>query len=221
MGAHTNGCRSCKRKKIKCDNKRPKCNRCIKSGIECGGFGQRLRFVDEIARVRRSIAVSEAQSHQFLVTRDSQTVFQSSRVRRFPPLSSPLLPSTLPLTAFKDDIFTSYLYAKLFTQEEGDENCCGLPKGWVLELVKTPHRPHYKSWDALAAIVFGQAHKDHGVITDAILVYGQALSELREKLSNSDDWHTDSILASMTALSIYEVSHAITTSCNFTDSSRY
>jgi hypothetical protein len=116
------------------------------------------------------------------------------------------LPKTLPLTPFKDDIFVSYLYSKLF-KREGDENRCGLSKGWVTELVETPQKPRYKSWDALAAIVFGQAHKSDEVIENAHVLYGHALSELRKKLSGSDDWRTDSILASMTALSIYEVSH--------------
>jgi hypothetical protein len=126
------------------------------------------------------MAVLQAQSHEFISTKSSQTVFQSSRISRSPSLGPPLsLPKTLPLTPFKDDIFISYLYSKLF-KREGDENRCGLPKGWVTELVETPQKPRYKSWDALAAIVFGQAHKSQGVIENAHVLYGHALRIAQE-----------------------------------------
>lgn len=78
MGAQTSGCASCKRRKIKCDNIRPKCTRCLRAGIDCTGFEQRLRFVNENNRVRRSIAVRLAQSHEFSLTRNHQVVFQST-----------------------------------------------------------------------------------------------------------------------------------------------
>lgn len=143
----------------------------------------------------------------------------SSRIRRSRRRLSPatLLPNTLPLTAFKDDIFISYLYSKLFETEYrypsnavGDR--CGLPADWILELANTFQKPRYKSWDALAAIVFGQAHQCNDVVTTALGLYGQALSELSRALSNANDRCTDSTLASMTALYKYDVSY-ITTYC--------
>jgi len=60
-----------------------------------------------------------------------------------------------------------------------------LTADWVPELVNTPQKPRHKSWDALAAIVFGQAHNNDDVITNALRLYGQALSELRSQLSKS------------------------------------
>ncbi|KFZ24795.1 hypothetical protein V502_00736 [Pseudogymnoascus sp. VKM F-4520 (FW-2644)] len=137
-------------------------------------------------------------------------VSHSNRNRRSRRLSiATLLPNTLPLMAFKDDIFISYLYSKLFEAEYrypsnavGDR--CGLPADWILELASTSQKPRYKSWDALAAIVFGQAHQCNDVITTALGLYGQALSELSLALSNSNERCTDSTLASMTALYKYE-----------------
>ncbi|KAJ5810375.1 uncharacterized protein N7503_002593, partial [Penicillium pulvis] len=194
MGALSKGCGSCKRRKVKCDENRPCCIRCCKAGIECTGFTPRLRFVDETPRIRRSLAASRAQSHK------SST----------PPSPAPLLADTLPLTAFRDDIFISYLFSKMFRGEYQHplnatrEIQCGLPTHWIPELVKTPQRPRQRSWDALAAIVFGQSHNSQDVMTHALKLYGQALSELRNKLSNPDDRCTESTLASMTALYIYE-----------------
>ena len=53
--------------------------------------------------------------------------------------------------------------------------------------------------------VFGQAHKRRDVITQGLVLYGEALSELRNKLSYPKDGETETVLASMTALYIYEV----------------
>lgn len=169
--------------------------------------------MDEEPRLRRSLAGSHAQSHEFSLTRGSRALFQSSQIRHSSPinLSPCFLPSTLPLTAFKDEIFISYLFSKLFEGDHGGKSHrCGLPNDWTLELVKTPQKPRHKSWDALAAILFGRAHKSHDVITKAIVLNGQALSELCDKLSNPDNWHDNSMLASITALYIYEVSYIVT-----------
>ena len=139
--------------------------------------------------------------------------FHSSRIRRSQRLSPAiLLPNTLPLTAFKDDIFISYLHSKLFEAEyryssNAAEDRCGLPADWILELANTPQKPRYKSWDALAAIVFGQAHQCNDVVLTAQELYGQALYELNCVLSNPNDRCTDSTLASMTALYKYDVSY--------------
>lgn len=226
MGALSKGCASCKRRKVKCDETRPKCTRCRNAGIECAGFATRLRFVDEMPRIRRSIAVSHAQSHEFsAITRNSQLAFHSSRIRQSQPLdsSASFLAKQLPLTAFKDDIFMSYLVPKLFGEYGHPSNAageirCGLPIDWICELVRTPEKPRYKSWDALAAVIFGQAHNSYEVIANALKLYGQALAELRNQLSNPYDRRTDSTLASITALYMYEVSNIVVIVYNGTNS---
>ena len=82
---------------------------------------------------------------------------------------------------------------------------CGLPIEWTHELVGTPQKPRPKSWDALAAIVFGQANRSYDVIKNALELYGQALSEVRVQLSDVQNRHSHSTLASVTALYIYQV----------------
>ena len=215
MGALSRGCGSCKRRRIKCDETRPQCTRCRNSGIECTGYQRRLRFVDETPRIERSIAVAHAQSHEFATTTESSHIrYHSGRICSRHISSATVLPDTLPLTAFKGDILISYLYSKLFEAEYrypstavGDR--CGLPADWILELANTPQKPRYKSWDALAAIVFGQAHQCNDLIITALKLYGQALSELSYALSNTSDRVTDSTLASMTALYKYDVRSTI------------
>ena len=207
MGASSTGCRTCKRRKVKCDETHPKCTRCNKAGVECTGFVPRLRFVDENPRIRRSVAVSYAQSHKFSTMAVMSPLLYHSHQTRRPQHLDPnyLLTDALPLTAFKDEIFITYLCSKLYKREYRDSVKCGLPTNWISELIETPQKPRYKSWDALAAIIFGQAHNSPGVITNAHGIYGEALSELRHELSNRVDRSTDSMLASITALYMCEV----------------
>ncbi|EHK97162.1 putative Uncharacterized transcriptional regulatory protein [Glarea lozoyensis 74030] len=44
-------CDHCRKRKKKCDEKRPACTRCIQAGLICSGFITRWKFVDEAARV--------------------------------------------------------------------------------------------------------------------------------------------------------------------------
>lgn len=217
MGALTTGCGSCKRRKVKCDETRPKCTRCRKAGIICTGFAQRLRFVDENPRIRRCIELPEAQYRDFstALTRSPPFMVPSNPISRSQPSNAvPLPATTLPLTAFKEDIFLSYMLSKLFEVKCQDSLCmnavvevrCGIPADWIPKLIRTQGQPCHKSWDALAALLFGQVHKSSDVISNAHRLYGQALAELRDILSNPDNRRTDSTLASMTALYTYEVS---------------
>ena len=208
MGALSKGCGSCKKRKVKCDETHPRCTRCCKAGVECTGFAPRLRFVDETLRVRRAVEVSHAQSHELpIMIKPSQLEANSTRYRQPQHLQhSPAIPKTLHITAFKADIFTSYLVFRLFEEDCRFPLKCGLPADWIPGLVKSPQKPRQKSWDALAAAVFGQAYNNYDIITNSLSLYGVALSELRNQISNPDDRGTHSTLASLTALYMFEVS---------------
>ncbi|TFB07364.1 hypothetical protein CCMA1212_000962 [Trichoderma ghanense] len=45
----TKGCRSCMRRRIRCDLGRPACAKCIKKGLVCPGYGRHLRWADGVA----------------------------------------------------------------------------------------------------------------------------------------------------------------------------
>ncbi|KAI9368128.1 hypothetical protein BJX61DRAFT_240519 [Aspergillus egyptiacus] len=49
-------CERCKKRHIKCDETRPHCQRCTAAGIECPGYVQTRKFIDQGASVRRRYA---------------------------------------------------------------------------------------------------------------------------------------------------------------------
>lgn len=40
-------CWTCKKRKVKCDERPIECGNCVKMGIKCGGYGIRLRWRDD------------------------------------------------------------------------------------------------------------------------------------------------------------------------------
>ncbi|KAJ5998294.1 hypothetical protein N7451_006104 [Penicillium sp. IBT 35674x] len=49
-------CERCKKRHLKCDETRPHCQRCITAGVECPGYVQTRKFIDQGATVRRRYA---------------------------------------------------------------------------------------------------------------------------------------------------------------------
>ncbi|KAE8393511.1 C6 finger domain protein [Aspergillus alliaceus] len=49
-------CERCKKRHLKCDETRPKCQRCMNAGVECPGYVQTRKFIDQGASVRRRYA---------------------------------------------------------------------------------------------------------------------------------------------------------------------
>ncbi|KAL4746676.1 hypothetical protein BDW72DRAFT_30671 [Aspergillus terricola var. indicus] len=49
-------CERCKKRHLKCDETRPHCQRCADAGVECPGFVQTRKFIDQGASVRRRYA---------------------------------------------------------------------------------------------------------------------------------------------------------------------
>ncbi|OBT68800.1 hypothetical protein VE03_02121 [Pseudogymnoascus sp. 23342-1-I1] len=39
------GCNTCRTRRVKCDNARPKCQKCVASGRECGGYERQMIFI--------------------------------------------------------------------------------------------------------------------------------------------------------------------------------
>ncbi|KAG9501712.1 hypothetical protein J7337_007403 [Fusarium musae] len=64
------GCVTCRQRRVKCDERKPWCKACLRLGIECTGYEKRgLRFKDETVRYRAASAA---------VTRVSKRAKQSS-----------------------------------------------------------------------------------------------------------------------------------------------
>ena len=114
MGARSKGCVTCKAKRVKCDEGRPTCNRCHKAGITCKGYP--LIIIDEKPRIDRVESIAKTQQHDLsTIQTSSQTMYHSSRTIKLQyPERSGSMHAEINLTAFKDNIFISFLVNKMF-----------------------------------------------------------------------------------------------------------
>ncbi|KAL2817963.1 hypothetical protein BDW59DRAFT_181963 [Aspergillus cavernicola] len=72
-------CERCKKRHMKCDETRPHCQRCADAGVECSGYVQTRKFIDQGASVRRRYA-----PYQENVPRPSETRNTSSQRHHSP-----------------------------------------------------------------------------------------------------------------------------------------
>jgi hypothetical protein len=52
------GCHNCSKRRIKCDQTKPECEKCLRKGLACPGYGKRYRFTDGIAASRKQAGKS-------------------------------------------------------------------------------------------------------------------------------------------------------------------
>lgn len=224
------GCRTCRRRKIKCDERHPECMRCEKTGVACEGFALRNRFVDEGPRLARH--PKNSTNVDSCTISDSSTTCQTASIlSNFTSESLSLLPDgsrvvcsdrgIIPLaskfqtpkwdcniergltTILNENTQIAFLLTHLFS---------GLPAS------RRPYLVHVQASEssiasalpgiqALAAAYFGRRHRSQKIIHDGSKFYGQALKALNSDLTSSVEdrpWSV-AVLRSACVLALYEV----------------
>ncbi|OJJ73402.1 hypothetical protein ASPBRDRAFT_194353 [Aspergillus brasiliensis CBS 101740] len=81
-------CERCKKRHLKCDETRPSCQRCTNAGVECPGYVQTRKFIDQGASVRRRYAPyqesnprKDASQSPYKVTRESPSNIERTASR--------------------------------------------------------------------------------------------------------------------------------------------
>ncbi|KAF8855638.1 hypothetical protein BDZ45DRAFT_692411 [Acephala macrosclerotiorum] len=184
--ARSTGCNTCLRRRVKCDERRPACERCQKSGYECKGYVRQHRFVDEVPRTichkKNTTVVIPSRSNADLVhTPKGSTI-----------------PPDLGLAAFKNDICEAYLISNFPVD-------IARPISWMR--IRAPDMTSLAatySTRALCTAFFGRRHRQGNMLNQAILDYGRALRYLNDDLHNLKMASSLSILSIVTLLTVYE-----------------
>jgi hypothetical protein len=196
MGARSKGCITCKARRVKCDETHPTCQRCQKAGINCKGFASGLEIIDETVRIECAVAIRRLQQENYSTLKRSSRV-SDSRSAAYQQSQLNVVPSEIPLTAFKHTLYGSYLVHKL---AEDKASC--IQSLWI----ETASRGSGNALNALAAMAFGQAHHSKNAMLDAREAYGRALLDLQASLSDISRAGSFDTLSSVTVLCLYEVS---------------
>jgi hypothetical protein len=188
------GCNTCRQRRVKCDEGRPTCQRCRRTGYQCEGYVRRHRFVDEVSRTIRDARKTEATPSSADGPKASPIRVQRSRSK---------VPLELNLSAFESDLYVSFLLSNLclgvimptlMMRTQAEDTSCALAQ---------------LSISALSMAYFGRIHKQYDIINQSALLYGKALRHLVTALRDPERARSLSTLSSSITLQTYEVCSSI------------
>ncbi|EXL69285.1 hypothetical protein FOPG_14741 [Fusarium oxysporum f. sp. conglutinans race 2 54008] len=182
-GGRSKACRTCKRRRVKCDHGKPNCQRCEKAGMACEGYVTYGEFVDETTRFAKD--KSPVKNSQLQVQPASPSAKATERQIWRPP----------PLLLDQDAVIHAHLLSRI------DEVT---PLMANLESITLSDSTRSLAVRALAAVYFGKTNSDKRIFDLGSREYVKALNRVQLDLASSTavlEWDT---LASVICLCMFE-----------------
>ncbi|RKK10332.1 hypothetical protein BFJ68_g4695 [Fusarium oxysporum] len=182
-GGRSKACRTCKRRRVKCDHGKPNCQRCEKAGIACEGYVTYGEFVDETTRFAKD--KSPVKDSQLQVQPASPSAKATERQIWRPP----------PLLLDQDAVIHAHLLSRI------DEVT---PLMANLESITLSDSTRSLAVRALAAVYFGKTNSDKRIFDLGSREYVKALNRVQLDLASPTavlEWDT---LASVICLCMFE-----------------
>ena len=202
MAPRSTGCRACVRRKVKCDETRPSCKRCVKAGTQCPGFPQDVfKFVDETQDVsqRHAPATEEREANQ---TTESAVTAPVKSEQTTPQI---VISDELGLSGPRENVYICYLLERFFSLSARYQDLNGHREWISICLAESNQLPTASlAIRCLAAGFFGRRHHQEGITAFAGQGYGQALRSLHNLLRQPDGAQSHDAIAATTALNMYE-----------------
>lgn len=211
MPPRSNGCFQCRKRKIRCDESRPGCDRCAKHGVPCPGYRREqggFEFEDQTV-----ITVRRAQGSKALVSRTSSNCSS--------PKATPVTPTTAasrlalqtwsaispPTTLNSPAATQAQLYSKwlnIYTPETCGNQ--GLHFDYLREAIGLAEsEPALRDGiNTLALVQVGHAHNDERLLAASVPSYGRALASLARAVSKATSVRDNTVLAAASLLVVCE-----------------
>ncbi|CVL09235.1 uncharacterized protein FPRN_14479 [Fusarium proliferatum] len=182
-GGRSKACRTCKRRRVKCDHSKPHCQRCEKAGIACEGYVTYGEFVDETSRFSKDkLPVKDNQVQVQMASPSPEAI---ERQIRHPP----------PLLLDQDAVIHAHLLSRINEVTPLMAN---------LESITLSDSTRSLAVRALAAVYFGKTNGDRRIFDLGSREYVKALNRVQLDLASSTavlEWDT---LASVICLCMFE-----------------
>ncbi|KAF4624353.1 hypothetical protein G7Y89_g13819 [Cudoniella acicularis] len=171
VGGRSGGCHTCRRRRVKCDENHPKCQRCAKAKIPCEGYARDLKFVDEKGRAQKRVQIKRQAYLEAIQAEEEQ--LRASRVARLQPTNRPTatgqVPSALSLAGFRDKVELTFMLNKLFAGWR-------LFIPWIMRGYRgTEDCTTTQAVKALSSIYFGRLHRQKESFDAGMISYCKAL----------------------------------------------
>lgn len=209
VSRRSKGCLTCIRRKVKCDQRHPYCDRCFRAGFRCAGY-EEIRFIDEEPKIvnrLRQIRETKAISHlcPLRETHDGRLGMPqlSTNHEAYHWLDHSSIGSSPTFTPWREDIYLAYASANLMAESDlnmFEGRIASLPsKQRIPELVVSRH-----CLLTLATIYFGSRHDSHEILQEGMKLYGISLKLVTQVLKNPSPNHQMEIMGAVAALSMCE-----------------
>ncbi|KAK0105292.1 hypothetical protein ONS96_004688 [Cadophora gregata f. sp. sojae] len=196
-------CQNCKRRKVKCDETRPACLRCLKIGKKCPGYLDEwdLAFRSENEVVKAKVLYQQSTpSRQWSSNRSTKDVSRwgtSSSLSKVGIESSSMLP---------DDLHEQAI--RLFFQDYIIESC-GLCPGYLNYLPRLYSQSTDSSLLTVAVLAASYANmaqkmNRHDITIKAMSHYRKALRDVSTILAENKEPASDTTMTSIMLLGLYE-----------------
>lgn len=219
MPPRSTGCYACRKRKIRCDEARPGCQRCSTHGIPCPGYRREdgvIQFEDQtdltVQRVKGQCpAKAAADTRKAMGTSSPKANAATVLVRKRQGTSDLWLKAPSVQLVYSPELGRQQLHETFLSiyspRMTGSK---GVPLNFLHEIAHlAPFQPALMdSLDTLALAQIGSVHKDERVCSAAIGSYGKALRSLATAMTTAFakgmNSYDDSILAAANLLVVCE-----------------
>ncbi|KAG5980667.1 hypothetical protein E4U55_003787 [Claviceps digitariae] len=201
----TQGCLTCRQRKVKCDQRRPACDRCKRGMHRCLGYDDAFLFVNQALPGTQELP-SKKSARQLKDYWNQQLGVVASRNRGILEQPGPMIS----MVGFKDNIIISHFVSNLrIGFEQNPVNVSDAPTMRAAMESFGKQTTAYVSGLGVAELYFSRIHKVSQMTTHAAGLYGEALAGLRSDLQQMSQHFSRSraFLGLWTAyfLSLYEL----------------
>jgi hypothetical protein len=196
----SNGCATCKQRRVKCDEGRPECQECQRLGRECGGYSKapvRVRFKDQTSRYTKT-----QQPKTALVTT------QRSHLTSGADDSLGSMISYQPLLPRQQDVAVSFYLNHAIKWGRSMKSTRGFLEYITPALRSEPHSsPLYAAVEAVATLIWRRFTISHESVHEK--VFDKAVTRLNIAVKDPGQVHRDSTALSALMLQLYDTLAAI------------
>ncbi|KAF2816878.1 uncharacterized protein BDZ99DRAFT_3630 [Mytilinidion resinicola] len=192
VGGRSKGCSNCRRRRVKCDERRPICVRCERIGISCTG-------VKETAFIDTNIRFQFDGRGKDLVLPSRKTANNNFQA---PELGIPIS-RTLSYSAVQDDFCILYTRDQILRGGPIE-----LASELVQEMIPSQQTKYSRILESavmgLSMSFFGSQHRDSRLAHLGSLKYGAALKGLNDVLLDPECFMSDHVLLTVVTMIMYE-----------------
>lgn len=208
------GCQLCRKRRVKCDEVKPKCGNCLRYGAECPGYDRGIKFITgkHVVRPRGSRAKSSlptdssSAGSSSISSRSSSSSPRTVRSQPISPLQEMDIHMVVSPSPNRGQFVATMLETVRHTIQQKDVT--GFFSWMELGHVGTSAGLD-SALCSLSMHIIGKEFGHDAMVAHSRTLYGQSLTDLQRALQHHTKWKDSETLCSAILLCIFEVCNVV------------